>query len=91
MCGLSVWFVVGVWVGRGVGVGGVWVGGVVVEWCGVCVCIDFELFLRLNDLCGKHSQAESGWSGTSANRLRRCSEVTRMRQCSFGQKGDKLA
>ena len=24
----------------------------------VCVCIDFELFLCMIDLCGKHSQAE---------------------------------
>ena len=44
VCGWVVWWCGGV----------VWLCGVVV-WCGVCgVCIDFELFPWMIDLCGKH-------------------------------------
>ena len=50
LCGLCVWFeVCGLWCGGG----GWWV--VVVLGVSV-VCVDFELYPNMIDLCGKHSQ-----------------------------------
>ena len=41
------------------GVGG-WCGGLVGGgWVVSVVSVDFELYLRMSDLCGKHSQVES--------------------------------
>ena len=52
VCGLRVWFVVGVWVGGG------WKVGWLVGGC-ACVSVDFELCPWLIVMCGRHSQAES--------------------------------
>ena len=50
---------------------GVWVGGVgwlclwLVCVCVCCVGVDFEMYLRMIDLCGKHSQVGIfGWRST---------------------------
>ena len=67
MGGLSVWFVCvwfevyGWWLVCG------WVvwGGCVCGWCVCCVGVDFEMYLRMIDLCGKHSQVGIfGWRST---------------------------
>ena len=64
---VCVWFeVCGLWLVCGCVVWVWWV--VVVLVVGVCVCcvfVDFELYLRMIDLCGKHSQVGIlGWRCT---------------------------